>query len=242
MVANNAPAGSFAAFTGAGFDGFLTGGGESLLRGWLRDAFGLEGALVTCHQVHGTELVRAPADRSDWVELESCDAVWTSERQQAIAIKVADCVALLLLDPVSGVTAGIHAGWRGASAGIVPRTLERLAADSGFVPRNALAWIGPAIRVCCFEVGEEVVESMRERVPETERWVDRSSGEKPHLDLAAVIRADLLAAGVEDRNVSDSGVCTRCGEDFHSYRRGGRNAGRNLGIVAAGVAEAAERA
>lgn len=235
MLATNTPPGSVALFTGAGFEGFLSGGGGERVRGWLSEAFGIDAPLVTCHQVHGTHLERAPDERDDWFEIDGCDALWTDSSSRAIAIKVADCVALLILDPRSGVAAGIHAGWRGASAGIVPKSLERLAAESQFDPGQALAWIGPAIRVCCFEVGEEVVDSMLERVPDLEKQVDRSRGSKPHLDLAAVVRADLVASGLKEQNISDSGVCTRCDEGFHSYRRGGRNAGRNLGVIAVGA-------
>lgn len=232
MVAKNAPAGTVAFFTGAAFDGFLKDGGAQTLRSWVRDSWNLDAPLVTCHQVHGTSLAQAPAGGDGWQELPECDAVWSRERRHMLAIKVADCVALLLRDPESGVSAGVHAGWRGASAGIVPKVLEGLAREAGLNPSSTLAWIGPAIRNCCFEVGEEVIEAMMQRVPEAGQWVDRSKGQKPHFDLGALVRADLLSAGLREENVSDSGVCTRCSEAFHSYRRGAANAGRNLAVIA----------
>ena len=242
LIASNAPPGSAVLFTGGGFDGFLSDGGAHQLRSWIRRTFSFDGPLVTCNQVHGTDVRRTEPTDQDWLELENCDAVWTDRRPQSFAIKVADCVATLAVDPSSGVAAGVHAGWRGASAGIVPKTIGHLREQSSFDPAQALAWIGPAIRVCCFEVGEEVIDAVLERVPEAEQWVDRTRGEKPHLDLAAVVRADLVRAGVPDDNISDSGVCTRCDESFHSYRRSGANSGRNLGVVALGNIPAEERA
>jgi len=163
------------------------------------------GALATCNQVHGANVVRAPAS-------EDCDALWTGERGKALGIKVADCLPVSLIDPDKHVIANIHSGWRGAVQNIVARALDHVS--------KGYAWLGPSIRVCCFEVGEEVA------VQFDAKYVDRSYA-KPHVDLPA-LTADVL----KDFEVFDSGLCTRCdGSMFHSYRRD-RTSGRNLAIVA----------
>jgi copper oxidase (laccase) domain-containing protein len=117
----------------------------------------------------------------------------------------------------------VHSGWRGAAAGITRKTLQTLGRETGFDPRETTAWLGPSIRACCFEVGEEVASQFGES------YIDRSRT-KPHVDLVAFTAAVLRDAGIQE--VSDSGLCTRCdGSIFHSYRRGA-DGGRNLAVVA----------
>jgi YfiH family protein len=143
-----------------------------------------------------------------------CDALW-SDRPAALAIKVADCLPVSLIG--DGFIANIHAGWRGAAQQIVDVTL-----DTAGIAHSA--WLGPSIRVCCFEVGEEVAE----RFPG--EFVARGKA-RPHVDIAGYVASRLRARGVG--RVHDSGLCTRCdGSIFHSYRRDGRGGGRNLAILA----------
>jgi len=141
----------------------------------------------------------------------------------ALGIKVADCLPVSLCDPVHRVIANIHSGWRGAAQQITAATLDTLARETAFDPPSSYAYLGPSIRVCCFEVGEEVA------VQFDERWIDRALGEKPHIDVVRMTEAVLRERGVGQ--VVDTGSCTRCGALFHSYRRE-RGSGRNLAIAA----------
>lgn len=189
----------------------------------VRDRFGLETSLTTCRQIHSATVVRAQHGDA-WRECDSCDALWTDEKHVSIAIKVADCLPVSLLDPEHGVIANIHSGWRGAAAGITANMLDALQRSTPFDPASAHAYLGPSIRACCFEVGEEVAEQF------DGKFIDRSQA-KPHVDLVAFTGDILRARGVA--RISDSGVCTRCeGSIFHSYRRQGAGGGRNLVFVA----------
>jgi hypothetical protein len=186
-----------------------------------------------CRQVHGITVTRCGGGE--------CDALW-SDVSAALAIKVADCLPVSLIG--DGFIANIHAGWRGAVQGIVDVTLDALVTPSvsegpgrpGGAPPTPpgpsltlgvtamFAWLGPSIRVCCFEVGEEVAEQF------PAEFVARNRP-KPHVDIAAFVAARLRARGVA--HVYDSGLCTRCdGSIFHSFRRDGRGGGRNLAILA----------
>jgi YfiH family protein len=193
--------------------------------------------LSSCHQVHGAKICRAPVNESE------CDALWSDDKNAALAIKVADCLPVSIIDPKNSVIANIHSGWRGTVQNITAATLAAI----GGAPR--FAFLGPTIRVCCFEVGEEVAAQF------DAKFVDRSLGPKPHVDIAAFTTAVLRARGIE--NIVDTGLCTRCGNGvsqlrglevsesatarprnpetaqplFHSYRRDKRS-GRNLAIVA----------
>ena len=222
----------------------------------LRERFGIEASLATCTQVHGYAVKRAgaaalgrPPVPEAGAATQTCDALFTSDRGIALGIKTADCLPVSLCDPAHRVIANIHSGWRGAVQRITSATLDTLARETAFEPREAYAYLGPSIRVCCFEVGEEVA------VQFDARWIDRGRGAKPHVDLVRMTEFILRERGVA--HVIDTRFCTRCGYGvsesrglevspsptqrprdsdtsqplFHSYRRDKRS-GRNLAIVA----------
>jgi YfiH family protein len=204
------------------FDGRLSEERARLITGFVRERSGIESVLATCTQVHGVTVQRAVRPAL-WRECDSCDALWADERNVSLAIKIADCLPVAMIDPAHAVIANVHSGWRGAVQGITAATVDAISRDTRFDPRSSFAYLGPSIRVCCFEVGEEVASQF------DERYVDRTHP-KPHVDLVAYT-TDILRARGMDR-ISDSGLCTRCdGSVFHSYRREGKGGGRNLQIV-----------
>jgi polyphenol oxidase len=150
------------------------------------------------------------------------DALYTEERGLALSIMTADCVPVLVAGP-EGVAA-IHAGWRGIVGGIIPATLAKMKGR----PAEWTAWVGPAIGVCCYEVGEEVASQVVEASgPEI---ATPGPAGKPHLDLPGAVRLQLVRAGVGDVVVLPR--CTRCDEEtLWSFRREGKKAGRDLGFI-----------
>jgi hypothetical protein len=150
----------------------------------------------------------------------TCDALWSDQKNTALAIKVADCLPVSLIDPQNSVIANIHSGWRGAVQRITAAAIDAAPLDPG----STIAFLGPSIRGCCFEVGDEVAAQF------DVRFVDRSLGTKPHVDIIAFTIEELHRRGFE--TIIDTELCTRCaGSIFHSYRRDKRT-GRNLAIVA----------
>lgn len=191
----------------------------------IRGRFGLETSLTTCVQTHGVT-VRRGRPEGAWREWDACDALFSDQKGVALAIKAADCLPVSLLDPRHGVIANVHSGWRGAAQNITGATLDALARETPFDARGAFAYLGPSIRACCFEVGEEVASQF------DGAFVDRSRA-KPHVDLVAFTRDLLLARGFDPARIHDSALCTRCeGSMFHSYRRDREGRGRNLAVVA----------
>jgi copper oxidase (laccase) domain-containing protein len=153
-------------------------------------------------------------------------------------------VPLLVWAPESRAVAAIHAGWRGAVDGVVPSAIERLLAEGGGRPDTLVAAIGPHIRVGAFEVGEEVVEAVERAMPADPRaahlrarLVTREPGRRPHVSLAALVTAQLLAMGLSPERIDDVGgdTCTEPGR-FHSHRRDGVRSGRQLSVIVAGCA------
>jgi copper oxidase (laccase) domain-containing protein len=219
----------------------------------LADALGYA-RLFELSQVHG-RVVReigaheAPED----VRREEGDALVAREAGVAVAVRVADCIPLLLADPTTGAVAAVHAGWRGVEARIAEAALATLAGPSSrrghpptdpssrrghppTDPSRVLAAIGPHIRLGHFEVGPEVADRL-EAVAHGVACSDRSM-EKPHVDLTAILRAQLRALGVV--HVDDVGGCTYAERTrFFSFRRDGSASGRQVGVIVAREARAA---
>lgn len=188
----------------------------------LAAALGLPGAAVArCSQVHGDRLLEA----TEGGVLGEADALFTTVRGLVLCVRVADCTPVLLIGP--GVVAAVHAGWRGAAAGIVPRSLEALRAR-GLSVEEAI--IGPSICARCYEVGEEVVEALCGTGVEEAAFVDRSLGPRPHVDVAAAVAEQLRQAGLQrQQRLAD---CSRCDPALHSHRRDGAASGRMGALVA----------
>lgn len=232
VFAPGVPDGYGLLYTTIDFSGLLGDEDRDALTRLLRRKWGAEIGLATCTQVHGTDVVFATNPARDWREVGECDALWTDRPHVALGIKVADCLPVTLIDPEHRVAANLHCGWRGAAAGIADRTVAELQRLSSFSAGSARAWLGPSIRGCCFEVGDEVVESFTKRYGNVDDCVDRTRGERPYFDLVRMARRVLVEAGIEHERIADSGLCTRCEPAaFHSYRRDRAASGRVLAIV-----------
>ncbi|GHH85008.1 peptidoglycan editing factor PgeF [Streptomyces capitiformicae] len=187
-------------------------------------ALGLEpDRVVFMNQVHGADVavVDGPSGSSG---IPSVDAIVTTRRGLGLAVLTADCVPVLLADPVAGVAAAAHAGRPGMVAGVVPaavRTMVELGAD----PVRIVARTGPTVCGRCYEVPE----AMRGDVAAVEptAYAETSWG-TPSVDVCAGVHAQLERLGVHDREQSP--VCTLESRDHFSYRRD-RTTGRLAGFV-----------
>ena len=229
-VPNHVPPGIALFYTTRDFDGYLNEDSFAKIRNFILERFGIDAELYTCNQVHGTKVFRVATrdPRPGSADCDTCDALWSELGGAALGIKVADCLPVTLVDGPNGVIANVHSGWRGTAEQITSRTLTLLREQSSFDPRVALAFLGPSIRSCCFEVGEEVAEQFSG----FERYVLPGRGAHRFIDLPGLTMEMLVAGGIPRQSVMDSGLCTRCnGSDFHSYRRE-KGSGRNLAVVA----------
>jgi polyphenol oxidase len=231
LTVRGTPTGTDLFYTTSDFTGRLEGTAIERIRALILTRLGSQVSLSTCAQVHGIAVQRFTAAASGWCESGECDALWSDLPQSALGIKVADCLPLTLMDTHTNVVVNIHAGWRGSVGNIVTESIGAVRKESSFDPRRAMAFLGPSIRQCCFEVGEEVVAQFERVVDGAESYVERGRGPRPWLDLPGINRRLLVEAGVPEESVFDSGYCTLCSPLFHSFRRSGPNAGRNLAIV-----------
>src|SRR5258706_1295999 len=208
IVPPEVPEGFALFYTTTAIEGRLNAGVVEALMRFVRERFGVEAALATCTQIHSANVVHASVNA--WRHHASCDALWSDQPHTALGIKVADCLPVTIIDDGHGVIANVHSGWRGTVQRITDATLDTLARDSTFDPAAARAWLGPSIRVCCFEVGEEVVDQFRAVYPNAHAFIDRTRGPKAHIDPADLTRATLEARGIT--RIVDVGVCTKCGD------------------------------
>jgi YfiH family protein len=197
-----------------------------------------------------------PTPRSG--RLPAGDALLTSEAGILLAVRSADCLPLLLADPCRPVVAAVHMGWRGALAGLAEKTVREMRRAFGSEPARVLAALGPSIRACCYEVGQEVVHAFMERFAGAERFFRKGDHPSPeatershvtslaaalpghsggaaeavHLDLVAVACAQLRSAGLLPRHIHVAEFCTACRTDlFFSHRREGTRTGRTMALI-----------
>lgn len=203
-------------------------------------------ALVLMRQVH-SGIVRdlsEPEDRRGRAQGERAplqgDGMVSARAGILLGILTADCVPVLVADARTRTVAAFHAGWRGTLAGIVEHGIDLLRSRHGSHPADLIAAIGPAIRPCCFEVGEEVRSAFLNASSDVEslfRAADAAG--KWHLDLQEANRRQLLQAGLAPEQVHTIAECTACSRTsegrrrYFSYRAEGGVTGRMLSVIGA---------
>lgn len=215
----------------------------SLGDAWVEHGFGTRlaagwpagGAYASLRQIHSDTVVTLRQQGGDQGRAQPVegDALVTALPGVWIGIRTADCVPILMADPGKRAIAAVHSGWRGTAAGIAVKALARLTSEFGSRTEDVRVAIGPAIGVCCYEVGPEVAGQFGGAGPVAVTTPAARPGAKPHLDLASTIENQLLAEGVRPEHLSRSKDCTRCGsmERFHSFRRDGEAAGRMVAAI-----------
>lgn len=179
---------------------------------------------ISVKQVHGTDvlIVDRPVRASEPFDGE-WDALVTDQPGLAVTVRTADCVPVLLHDPVRRVVAAIHAGWRGAVAGIVPKTIGVLQQRFGCHTASMRMAIGPSAGSCCYEVDEPVLARLRDALSDSESVIRRRTGPGNALvDLHELVRRQAVSLGLPEAGVAAVNVCTICHPHlFYSYRREG---------------------
>jgi polyphenol oxidase len=171
-------------------------------------------SLIHARQVHGARVLVHEQAPKGMLIAGDADGHMTNAAGALLAISIADCVPIFLVEPVQRTVAALHCGWRGAAAGILERGIEllvdRLRADRA----GLLMHLGPAICGDCFEVGAEVPERLG--IP-----TDGRQRTRLNVDLRALLAHRALSCGLLPRNITISAHCTRCGsQPFYSHRAG----------------------
>lgn len=195
--------------------------------------------LVGLNQVHGARVLVADTSHAgsgaepDNASAGEADGLITNTPGLPLMTLHADCQPILFIDPVRRAVGVSHAGWRGAVSDVAGSTVRAMVANFDSRPHDLLVYLGPAIAVDCYEVGEEVVQA----------WTNAYAGPNGvdavklnhagyQFNLTVANRLQLQRAGIPRGNVSESGVCTRCqGATWFSHRGQGPGAGRFAAII-----------
>ncbi len=159
------------------------------------------------------------------------DALVTDIPGTALGIRTADCLPVLIADPITGAVAAVHCGWRSLALGLAGKGVRSLRALTGSPPGSFLAALGPCIGPCCFEVGREVEQSFREEKVGEGLFLLRQ--QSLYLDLAAGVKTQLLAEGMNPDSVEEISVCTKCNPDLFFSYRGGDEEDRMISFITA---------
>ncbi|MFQ5587084.1 MAG: peptidoglycan editing factor PgeF [Thermodesulfobacteriota bacterium] len=193
--------------------------------------------LFTVHQVHGDRVlvvdnhtdIRSLLQRR---EKPMADAIITDQKGIAIGVLTADCVPIILADPVKKVVGIVHAGWKGTADDICSKAVASFHYYFGSTPDEISAAIGPSIGPCCYEVAEKTARLFFATPFQGKDILVTSGAGRWKLDLRKANRTQLVKNGVKEGNISVSNLCTSCSTDlFFSHRREGSPTGRQLSFV-----------
>lgn len=170
-------------------------------------------------------------------EFNNVDGLITNLPNIAFSLGYADCIPLFFYDPTKKVIGNIHSGWKGTLKKIAKNAIEKMEREYMCKPKDIICCIGPSIRKCHFEVEDDVYEMFYKEFLYTGRTNDIISKEntdnsKYYIDTVLINKIILQEAGLKEKNIIDSGICTVCNSSvMHSYRVDKDNAGRNTAII-----------
>jgi YfiH family protein len=200
--------------------------------------------LATVRQIHSSRSIVVNAGNAGIASelVPQADGIMTNHSGLMLGIQTADCIPVLVADPVQRAVAAFHAGWRGTVERIVELGIRRMREEFGSDPANLVAAIGPGIGACCYTVGDEVLARFdagfsysRELFSEGSDGADAANGavrSALRLDLIEANHRQLLAAGLDAGSIAVVGGCTACQPGrFYSHRASGGHAGRMMAVI-----------
>lgn len=186
----------------------------------LHQSLALPSEPVYLNQVHGTDIITDKSEANQTI----ADAVITSQKNKVLAIMTADCLPILLADSKGREIAALHCGWRSLCDGLIEKTLSAMESPKGSIH----AWLGPAISIKHFEVGEEVVSAFKNNNRFSSTYHQQKNG-RDYIDLSGIADMILDREGVS--HVTASNHCTYTEKDlFFSYRRD-KTTGRMVSLI-----------
>jgi len=160
------------------------------------------------------------------------DAIITNQINLPIAVRTADCIPIIIFDPKKKIIAIVHAGRKGTLLKITKKVIKKLKEFFGANPSDVLVGLGPSIKACCYEVGENVIEVFKKEFIHFKRYIKGSDNNKFFLDLGGINYDQLLEEGVKRENILIIDLCTCCHyREFFSYRRNNKEKGRMINIA-----------
>ena len=177
------------------------------------------------HQIHGRNVLTADETNlghgSFGLEnADDGDACITNQNNITLITTWADCIPIILYDTVTHTAAAVHSGWRGTAQNVVAATVAAMQSN----PAEIYASVGPGIRDCCYEVGDEVAETFLAMNEQISQYVTKKDG-RYRLDLQSVVYTQLIQCGILPKHIDRCTFCTGCHTDpsFFSCRKDGKD-------------------
>ncbi len=193
-------------------------------------------------QVHETNIYRVDSSNAgnglfQPQAFESCDGMVTDDPGVTLVTFYADCIPVMIYDPVHNAVGAAHCGWRGTAAGMAAKLAGKMTEEFGSRPEELRASVGPGIGKCCFETHGEVPEAILGLLgPAYGEFIEDIGGGKYKVNLAGVNKKVLTESGLSADNIDTCDLCTCCrGDLFHSHRRTGLLRGSMAAFIAPGT-------
>ncbi len=202
--------------------------------------------ICNCLNLDNNKIVKPHQTHTDNVQIvdeikyfNEVDGLLTNKKEITLLTTSADCISLLLYDPVKNVVGSIHSGWKGTLNGIILKAIEKMKNVYGSNVKDIICCICPSIRKCCFEVDEDVEKLFYKKynkLKNIDKIIQKGNikkeKQKYYIDTVKINIELLKNAGLKLENIIDSGICTMCHSNlFHSYRIDKENSGRNAALI-----------
>jgi len=171
-------------------------------------------------QIHSGNVSIVTSDKSTISR--KVDGLITNKKHVPLAVLTADCLPILFYDPKNHVIGVAHAGYRGLLNHIIENVISIFKSNFLTNPKDIIVCIGPGIETKCYEVGKELIDKFEETFPNFKNMFIKKKGNY-YLDLKSVAIQSLQSAGVQLKHIENSNVCTKCDQNYYSYRRGDIN-------------------
>jgi YfiH family protein len=182
-------------------------------------------------QIHSADVVCAHAPRPTDESYRQADIILTDKPQVTLFMRFADCVPLMVYDPVNGVVGIAHAGWMGTLRDVATTTVQAMKKNYDTNPADIIACIGPSIGPDHYEIGADVILQVMQKFGDDSQSLLASHNGKIHFNLWETNRLLLERAGVE--KIELAGICTACHtDDWFSHRAEKGRTGRFGALVA----------
>src|SRR3989338_3440461 len=169
---------------------------------------------AVCRLAHSTD-IKVVTTANDHTIIYDVDGLITTAPNLFICLTVADCFPVYFWPKEKNFVGLAHAGWRGVSGNIIGKMVEKIKLEFSCLPEDLMAAIGQGIRQCHFEVKEDVLSKFSDFA---EQMATRNG--RTYIDLVAIIKHQLISAGIPHENITDAGECTYClPQKYFSYRR-----------------------
>ena len=171
----------------------------------------------------------------DIKEYDRTDGLFTNKKDIILGTTNADCILLLFYDPIKDIIANIHSGWRGTLQRISVKTVEKMVKEFNCNPEDIICCICPSIRKCHFEVDKDVKDMFENEYRDLnldEIIEEKVTNQKWNIDTILINKIILKEAGLKEKNIIDSKICSVCNSNkIHSYRVEKEGYGLNIALI-----------